>query len=216
MCSRGAMPTRRSKPTKRARSSACGRSGRIARARTASTASGLRDVSAARWPDGHAAAERVFHMPGLSFDGFEGYSPIGLAKNAIGLTAGGEQFGASFFGRGTTPPACSKHPKTLKPEARRICASHGRTAVRTLERAPHRDPRRGRWTWKAARDSAKSCAVPRDAEVSGRRDRAPLSRAAAHARRSRERRLVRLRRADVARFRHLHAASVARPVGAGD
>jgi HK97 family phage portal protein len=71
-------------------------------------------------PDGQLVtlpAERVFHMPGLSFDGLSGYSPIALAKNSIGLTSAAEQFGAAFFGRGTTPTGILETPNTLKPEA---------------------------------------------------------------------------------------------------
>lgn len=67
-------------------------------------------------PDGTVAtlsAERVFHMPGLSFDGLTGYSPIGLAKQSIGLTSAVEQFGAAFFGRGSTPSGILEHPAKL-------------------------------------------------------------------------------------------------------
>ena len=67
-------------------------------------------------PDGTLATlseSQVLHIPGLSFDGLTGYSPIQMAKSALGLTSAAEQFGASFFGRGTTPAGVLKHPKTL-------------------------------------------------------------------------------------------------------
>jgi len=39
----------------------------------------------------------VLHIPGLGFDGLVGYSPIAMAKNAIGLAIATEEFGAKFF-----------------------------------------------------------------------------------------------------------------------
>jgi HK97 family phage portal protein len=39
----------------------------------------------------------VLHIPGLGFDGLVGYSPIAMAKNAIGVAIACEEFGASFF-----------------------------------------------------------------------------------------------------------------------
>ena len=40
----------------------------------------------------------VLHVPGLGFDGLVGYSPIAMAKNAIGLAQATEDYGASFLG----------------------------------------------------------------------------------------------------------------------
>lgn len=39
----------------------------------------------------------VLHVPGLGFDGLVGYSPIAMAKNAIGLSIATEEYGAKFF-----------------------------------------------------------------------------------------------------------------------
>lgn len=38
--------------------------------------------------------EDVLHIPGLGFDGLVGYSPIAMAKNAIGLAIATEEYGA--------------------------------------------------------------------------------------------------------------------------
>jgi HK97 family phage portal protein len=46
------------------------------------------------------AASDILHIPGLGFDGIKGYNPIHLAKEAIGLNAAAEQFGARFYGNG--------------------------------------------------------------------------------------------------------------------
>ena len=41
--------------------------------------------------------EDVLHIPGLGFDGLVGYSPIAMAKNAIGIALATEEYGAAFF-----------------------------------------------------------------------------------------------------------------------
>ena len=42
----------------------------------------------------------VLHIPGLSYDGVVGLSPIQMAKQGIGLSLAAEQFGARMFSRG--------------------------------------------------------------------------------------------------------------------
>ncbi|MCK3941467.1 phage portal protein [Streptococcus suis] len=59
-------------------------------------------------------AEDVLHVPGLGFDGLIGYSPIALAKNAIGMTLATENYGASFFKNGANPGGVLEHPGILK------------------------------------------------------------------------------------------------------
>lgn len=39
----------------------------------------------------------VLHIPGLGFDGLVGYSPIAMAKNAIGLAIATEEYGSKFL-----------------------------------------------------------------------------------------------------------------------
>ena len=63
-------------------------------------------------------ASRVFHIPGFGFDGLIGYDPITLAREAIGLAKGTEEFGARFFNSGTTLSGVLKHPGELSPTAR--------------------------------------------------------------------------------------------------
>ena len=58
--------------------------------------------------------EDVLHIPGLGFDGLVGYSPIAMAKNAIGMAAACEEYGAKFFANGATPGAVLEHPGILK------------------------------------------------------------------------------------------------------
>ena len=62
--------------------------------------------------------EDVLHIPGLGFDGLVGYSPIGMAKNAVGMTLACEEYGASFFAHGAAPSGVLEHPGVLKDPAK--------------------------------------------------------------------------------------------------
>ena len=59
-------------------------------------------------------AEDVLPIPGLGFDGLIGYSPIAMAKNAVGMTLACEEYGASFFANGANPGGVLEHPGVLK------------------------------------------------------------------------------------------------------
>ena len=61
--------------------------------------------------------EEVLHIPGLSFDGLIGYSPIAMAKNAIGMALATEDYGATFFANGATPGGVLEHPGVVKDPA---------------------------------------------------------------------------------------------------
>ena len=58
--------------------------------------------------------DEVLHIPGLSFDGLIGYSPIAVAKNAIGMALATEEYGASFFANGAMPGGVLEHPGVVK------------------------------------------------------------------------------------------------------
>ena len=60
----------------------------------------------------------VLHVPGLGFDGLVGYSPIAMAKNAIGLAIAAEEYGSKFYANGAAPSGVLEHPGTLKDPAR--------------------------------------------------------------------------------------------------
>lgn len=55
----------------------------------------------------------VLHIPGFGFDGLQGYNPIQLAKEAIGLGLAAEEFGGRFFGQGTNLGGIVEHPGKL-------------------------------------------------------------------------------------------------------
>ena len=59
-------------------------------------------------------ADEVLHIPGLGYDGLVGYSPIAMAKNAIGLAVACDEYGASFFANGASPSAVLEHPGVIK------------------------------------------------------------------------------------------------------
>ena len=60
----------------------------------------------------------VLHIPGLGFDGLVGYSPIAMAKNAIGMAMACEEYGAKFFANGAAPSGVLEHPGTIKDPSR--------------------------------------------------------------------------------------------------
>ena len=62
----------------------------------------------------YLAPTDVLHIPGLGFDGLIGYSPIAMAKNAIGLAIATEEYGAKFFANGAAPSGVLEHPGTIK------------------------------------------------------------------------------------------------------
>ena len=58
--------------------------------------------------------ETVLHIPGLGFDGLMGYSPIAMAKNAIGMAIATEEYGSAFFANGANPGGVLEHPGVVK------------------------------------------------------------------------------------------------------
>lgn len=55
----------------------------------------------------------VFHVPGMGFDGLIGYSPLALAKNAVGTGLACEKYGAKFFNNSAIPTGVLEHPNVL-------------------------------------------------------------------------------------------------------
>ena len=56
----------------------------------------------------------VLHIPALGFDGIQGFSPIAMARNAIGVAIATEEFGAKFFENGARPSGILKHAGVIK------------------------------------------------------------------------------------------------------
>jgi HK97 family phage portal protein len=62
--------------------------------------------------------DEVLHIPGLGFDGMIGYSPIAMAKNAIGIAIATEEFGSKFFANDARPSVVLEHPGVVKDPAK--------------------------------------------------------------------------------------------------
>jgi len=60
---------------------------------------------------------KVLHIAGLGFDGFQGYSPISMARKTIGLGMALESFGSTYFGQGTHVGRVLSHPGQLSAQA---------------------------------------------------------------------------------------------------
>jgi len=59
----------------------------------------------------------IFHIPGFGFDGLVCLSPIGLMRQAVGLSIAAESYGAGFFGNSANPAGVLQHPGKLSDEA---------------------------------------------------------------------------------------------------
>lgn len=59
----------------------------------------------------------VLHIPGMGFNGLTGYSPIGAAREAIGLGMALEEYSELYFGSGTHPGVVVSHKDTLSTQA---------------------------------------------------------------------------------------------------
>lgn len=62
---------------------------------------------------------RIFHIPGLGFSGTQGYSPLSMVRQAIGLSLATEEFGARFFSGGAHPGGALEHPGKMSTEAKK-------------------------------------------------------------------------------------------------
>jgi HK97 family phage portal protein len=62
-------------------------------------------------------AWQVLHIPGLSFDGLVGYSPVRLQMGTLGGERAQNEYGWRFFANGARPGVVLKHPARLTKEA---------------------------------------------------------------------------------------------------
>jgi HK97 family phage portal protein len=64
-------------------------------------------------------AQNTIHVPGLGFDGYIGYSPIHMARNAIGLGQATEEFGGKYFSNGSKSGGILTYPTALSDNAKK-------------------------------------------------------------------------------------------------
>ena len=58
--------------------------------------------------------DEVWNIPGLGFNGLIGFSPIEMARNALGLAMATEEYGSKFFANGAQPSGVLEHPGVIK------------------------------------------------------------------------------------------------------
>jgi len=71
-------------------------------------------------PDGQFTSmspDDLIHIPGLGFDGLRGYSPITMAREALGLAFAGEELAGRFYRNGPNVSGVLEHPGTLSEDA---------------------------------------------------------------------------------------------------
>lgn len=87
------------------------------------------------------AQEEIFHMRGLSSDGMTGMSTISLAREAIGVGLGQQDYAARFLENDAQPRGVLEHPQTMSQEAYKRAketfqeahAGHNRHKIAILE-----------------------------------------------------------------------------------
>jgi len=61
---------------------------------------------------------RVFHIPGLGFDGLVGYSPLRMARDTLGTAIALREYGARVLERDARPSIALRHPLSLSDAAK--------------------------------------------------------------------------------------------------
>ena len=61
----------------------------------------------------HIAAGDVIHVPAMGFDGIVGFSPISMAREAIGLAIASQTAAGSLFGNGSVPGGVLEAPQAM-------------------------------------------------------------------------------------------------------
>ncbi len=64
------------------------------------------------------AKHQIFHLRGFGFDGLKGYSPVTMARHAIGRGMAIDQFGSNFFRNDGIPAGVLMHPGDVGKQAR--------------------------------------------------------------------------------------------------
>jgi HK97 family phage portal protein len=65
----------------------------------------------------------VFHVPGLGYDGFVGYSVLRLMREDIGLYRAAHSFGSNLYRNSARPAVILQHPKALSEAAQQRLAA---------------------------------------------------------------------------------------------
>ena len=79
--------------------------------------------------------DEVLHIPGLSYNGINGLSPIAQAREAIGMAFAAEGFGSKFFDNGLRPSGILTHPNILAEKGRKNLKASIKDAIGGLDNA---------------------------------------------------------------------------------
>lgn len=79
--------------------------------------------------------EKIWHVKGFGSNGLVGLSPIGAAREAMGLALASEEFQSRFFGSGARPSAVARIPTWLKDDQRTIARENLQRLLGGLENA---------------------------------------------------------------------------------
>lgn len=55
-------------------------------------------------------SSRVLHVPGLGYDGLQGYNVVKVHRDSLGLTIAANEYGSTFFGNSGRPSGVLTHP----------------------------------------------------------------------------------------------------------
>lgn len=79
--------------------------------------------------------EKIWHLRGFGFNGLIGYSPIGMMRQAMGLSLASEEFGARVFAQGAHTSGVVKIPQWLKDDQRAAAQKNLQDVYAGLENA---------------------------------------------------------------------------------
>ena len=68
----------------------------------------------------HLDPTQVLHIPGLSFDGLIGHSPIAIQRESLGLSQAAQDYAARFFGNDSTPGGYLQSAAPMTDEKKKI------------------------------------------------------------------------------------------------
>lgn len=80
-------------------------------------------------------SDKIFHIPGLGYDGLQGLSVIEANKQGIGLGKAAEEYGARFFGSGSLMSGILTTDKALKEEGATALKQRWKKKVSGLDKA---------------------------------------------------------------------------------
>jgi HK97 family phage portal protein len=92
----------------------------------------------------------ILHIPGLSWDGIQGYGVVRRARETIGLGLATEMYGAKFFGQGAMAGGILESPQVLSPAATQKLRDSWAAAHEGVSRAHRIAVLESGITWKQA------------------------------------------------------------------